>query len=206
MSGYRAFTIKANGLLRALCLEVGVTAPTDRPEGLPPERVPQYSARIDTGIDRSRVSSRIVRELGLARGEVGGRLLYRADIYFPNRIRFSGVPVDETDDLGAVDCVVGMDILSCGDCAISNKDRQTVFSFRAPATEHIDFVKDHQAAKAAEAGGRVGAPADAPAATRKAAPAAAKPPAKRSIAAATRNQLCPCGSGKKHKNCCGKLH
>lgn len=36
-----------------------------------------------------------------------------------------------------------MDIISKGDFAITNVDGKTVFSFRIPSVETIDFVKNH---------------------------------------------------------------
>ena len=37
------------------------------------------------------------------------------------------------------DMVIGMDIISKGDFAITNKDEKTTFSFRVPSVEEIDF-------------------------------------------------------------------
>lgn len=37
------------------------------------------------------------------------------------------------------DFVIGMDVITQGDFAITNKDNQTVFSYQRPAQEHIRF-------------------------------------------------------------------
>ena len=38
------------------------------------------------------------------------------------------------------DMVIGMDVISKGDFAITNKNEKTTFSFRIPSKEEIDFV------------------------------------------------------------------
>ena len=73
---------------------------------------------------------------------------------------------------------VVMDIISMGDFAISNKDGKTVFSFRVPSLERIDFTGKNIKLlnnKSLSLPSKIG-----------------------------RNDPCLCGSGKKYKNCCGK--
>ncbi len=38
-----------------------------------------------------------------------------------------------------LDVLIGMDIISLGDFAISNYDKKTQFSFRIPSQEHVDY-------------------------------------------------------------------
>ncbi len=73
--------------------------------------------------------------------------------------------------------LIGMDIISRGDFAVTNKDGKTTFSFRLPSVAKIDFVKE-------------GAPIEMP--------------LKTTTPKVGRNDPCPCGSGKKYKKCCGK--
>ena len=73
-----------------------------------------------------------------------------------------------------------MDIIALGDFVITNKDQNTVFSFRTPSTECIDFSEQINSAKAASA-------------------VTPKP-----FPGTGRNAPCPCGKPKKYKNCCGK--
>ena len=80
--------------------------------------------------------------------------------------------------VGNVEVLIGMDIIGQGDFAISNKNRKTVFSFRMPSQERIDFVEQIQ---------------NMP----KPAPTQATPKI-------GRNDPCPCGSGKKFKKCHGR--
>jgi hypothetical protein len=40
------------------------------------------------------------------------------------------------------DVLIGMDVITTGDLAITNHNGKTTFSFRAPACEEIDFVTE----------------------------------------------------------------
>ena len=76
---------------------------------------------------------------------------------------------EATLDDGGV--LVGMDIITQGDLAVSQDQGETVFSFRVPSLGPIDFVKQAEAVENSKL---------------------------------SRNQPCPCGSGKKYKHCHGK--
>ncbi len=43
-----------------------------------------------------------------------------------------------------MDILIGMDIITLGDFAITNYNNKTVFSFRFPSSEVIDFVKSEK--------------------------------------------------------------
>lgn len=103
------------------------------------------------------------------------------DIYLPNNIRLPNIAIQIAPVTTQADCVLGMDFVNTGDIALSSHEGKTVFSYRTPPQGGLDFV-----AIANEQN---------------------KPSAiKRRMAAASRDQPCPCGSGKKHGNCCAKLH
>jgi hypothetical protein len=42
------------------------------------------------------------------------------------------------------DVLIGMDVITTGDLAITNHNGKTTFSFRVPACEEIDFVEEIQ--------------------------------------------------------------
>ena len=71
--------------------------------------------------------------------------------------------------------LIGMNIISQGDFAITNFEGKTTMSFRVPSLQKIDFVRGIKETQ---------------------------PIVKDKIPG--RNDLCPCGSGKKYKHCCGK--
>ncbi len=182
-ANFRAFTLKADKPLRRIKFNVGVTRAIPGDKGVTQSQLTQYSAILDTAAERSRVSRKVIEAQGLVLGGGNGHgAYYRADIYLPNMIRFAEVPVTEMpDDLqGEADCMIGMDVLACADCCLSYKDRNMMFSFRVPPLGAIDFVEEHRRLHKGK---------------------------KRMVTtSATRNQPCPCGSGKRFKNCCGKIY
>lgn len=86
------------------------------------------------------------------------------------------------NDLGDVDMLIGMDVISKGDFAVTNVGGITTFSFRIPSQETIDYVQQDNQANA-----KAQLVADAVRHKK-----------------VGRNDPCPCGSGKKYKNCHGK--
>lgn len=104
----------------------------------------------DTGASMSCVSVQVVRELDLvARGATqiytaNGSITafkYYVDIELHPDHVFRDVLVTDSDigsqGLGAL---IGMDIISAGDFCVSNYKNQTVFTFRIPSRQRIDFV------------------------------------------------------------------
>ena len=102
---------------------------------------------------------------------------YYVSLFLPNNVFFPGVNVTQVR-LRDADVLIGMDIISQGDFAVTNLDGKTKFSFRMPSLTDIDFVQ-----QASSQG-----------------PSAPKGP----FGKVGRNAPCPCGSGKKYKNCHGK--
>lgn len=183
---FRAFTVKASGPMPALRLHVQLSIPVTDPQGLPDDQLSLYTGFINTCQPATQISRRVVETLNVPKTLLRGQEVYIVDIYLPNRIRFAGVPAHLIDD-PEKDCVVGMDILTCGDLAITHAEGKTCFSFRVPSVGVIDFVEEHK--------GFVRNMTEH---------TDLKKPG--STTMVDRNQLCPCGSGKKHKNCCGKYH
>ncbi len=182
-ANFRAFTLKADKPLRRIKFNVGVTRAIPGDKGVAQSQLTQYEAILDTASERSRVSRKVIEAQGLVlSGGNGHGAYYRADVYLPNMIRFAEVPVTEMppDLQGEADCLIGMDILACADCCLSHKDKKMMFSFRVPPLGAIDFVEEHQRLH--------------------------KGKKKMVTTSATRNQPCPCGSGKRFKNCCGKIY
>lgn len=84
---------------------------------------------------------------------------------------------DCPEDIGC-DVLIGMDVITMGDFAVSNLFGNTTFTFRIPSVERINFT--NQLPENAVQGRFVG---------------------RKKLG---RNELCPCGSGKKYKKCCGR--
>lgn len=124
-----------------------VYSPTILPTGLA-----KFTAVWDTGASRTFVSRRVVDACHLAkvgraktqshRG-VSNANLYRASVVLPNGTVFTDVLVTEAKVVHG-DVLIGMDIITHCDLAISNVDGKTFFSFRAPSLKSVDFVEEQE--------------------------------------------------------------
>ena len=68
------------------------------------------------------------------------------DLLLPNNVHVPDVPVVDTEigDQG-IDVLIGMDIISMGDFAVSNHDGKLVFTFRIPSIKTTDYVVEAKA-------------------------------------------------------------
>ena len=155
--------------------------------GIPPVRT--YIAVWDTGATASAISEKVINELGLK--EIGMTKALGADgeydtpvflvnLIVPNGVSFPALRVTR-GKLRGIDVLVGMDVITQGDFAVSNHNGHTTFSFRVPSQETIDFT------------GKAVPPI----------PLVPQPPHYDGPKVG-RNDPCPCGSGKKFKKCCGR--
>jgi len=179
----RSFTASFDGRTNILITPVYISPAFDPIHGIPLIHK-QYNGLWDTGATNTCITKKIIDELELK--PVGMTLVKHADgesmsntflvnIGLLNKVGFSQIRVTE-GKLSGLDLLIGMDIITRGDFAITHMDGKSVFSFRCPSVACIDFVKE----------------SDIPVST---IIAHNKP---------TRNGPCPCGSKKKYKYCCGK--
>ena len=82
----------------------------------------------------------------------------------------------EMEDKDEFGVLIGMDVIGFGDFAITNVNGITKVSFRIPSIAEIDYVMESQKLVSAS----------------------------KRDAGIGRNDLCPCGSGRKYKNCHGQ--
>lgn len=148
-----AFTTYGTGYLRALVNEVGVSEAFD-PGTIGTGPLPQETqcqAIWDTGATSTCITRRIATKLGLepsgkavASGVHGSKEVstYFINLYLPNNISILGIPAIEAEISGDVDVLIGMDVIRYGDLSISNFNNRTIFSFRVPSVEEIDFTKE----------------------------------------------------------------
>lgn len=187
----QSFTTKSRGISRILKNKVHVSAafdPSTYPKPISPQNcgAKEFVAIWDTGATGTVISQKVISECGLkpiGMAEVNTandkRLssVYFVSIFLPNYVYFPQLRVIE-GTISEGDVLIGMDIITRGDFAVTNSDGRTTFSYRWPSTERIDFVE-----KSRKAEGPL------------------PPRASRKVG---RNDPCPCGSGKKYKHCCGK--
>lgn len=148
-----------------------------------PEASTEFTALWDTGAEISGISRNVINALGLVpfapcmsyhAGGCKPTNLYKVNIMLPNGVGFHTMTVMEAV-LKDCDVLIGMDIITQGDFAITHSDGNTTFSFQIPSVKNIDFEKEVQPiAPPLKANNKIG-----------------------------RNEPCPCGSGKKYKKCCG---
>jgi len=109
-------------------------------------------ALVDTGATGSCISRKFAASAQLKtykrskiRGFHGISIVpvYSVNVLLPNEIFFADMEVAEFQSNNDFDFIIGMNILSKGDMALTNANGKMVFSFRIPpANTHIDFVKE----------------------------------------------------------------
>ena len=188
----QAFTVTYNRRVNVLKSKVHIAKAFNRssfPHPPNPKDVAaiEFTAIWDTGATKSVISQKVIDECGLKPigmakvYHAGGESLttvYFASIFLPNKVVIPQLEMNKGVLAGDAEVLIGMDIISQGDFAVTNKDGKTTFSFRIPSIECIDFVKQAQSVATSQT---------------------SKPSPK-----VGRNDPCPCGSGKKYKKCCGK--
>ena len=144
-------TVSRGGLLLRLVNECSVSEAWD-PAGIEPQpKLQSFQALWDTGATRSMVSQGVVDACGLlptsfgdvhhAQGTTKSVPAFLVNIVLPNSVQIIGVPV-MWGGFAGFDVLIGMDIITTGDFAVTNRDGNTKFSFRFPSQADIDFVTE----------------------------------------------------------------
>lgn len=188
------FTTTSNGGLRNVLINDAEVAPAHDTNN-PPSNIEehQFKALWDTGATRTVITREVaekcaLKQIGIAKvstaSEHGIEVPeYLINITLGNKVTIAHLRVAEGKLQGNIEILIGMDIINMGDFAVTNKEGQTVFSFRIPSAEWIDFVNQQ--------------PRNTPF------PRPPQTPIRHKIEPKIgRNAPCPCGSGKKYKNCC----
>jgi predicted aspartyl protease len=181
----KSFTVEYAGITDVLVTNCGVSVAFKPDDEQQPPPITECKAIWDTGAMKSVVSTRIVDRLGLS--PIGKIRVYHANgeslvgqylvnIILPNQIGCSFLQVTE-GNISDTDVLIGMDIISRGDFAVTAAGGKTKFSFQIPSTHDTDYVQEYNR--------KIHMPV-----------VKGKEPG--------RNDPCPCGSGKKYKNCCFK--
>lgn len=119
-----------------------------RQPNIPHPRFETCRAIWDTGAMSSTISPTLVSKLGLVSlGKVemhhanGDAIVntYAINLLLPNRMEIHTLPVME-GAMTDVDMLIGMDVISLCDFAITNKDGKTLFSFDIPSCHETDYT------------------------------------------------------------------
>jgi hypothetical protein len=145
-----SFTISAERILHVIETDASIGSPFELTHLSAARRMCRFRGVWDTGATRTVITQKVVDDCdlrpigmqnvyttaGLARSE-----LYLISIFLPNNVGFSAVKVAK-GNLGTTDLLIGMDIISSGDFALTHKGGKTTFSFRYPSLARVDFLSD----------------------------------------------------------------
>jgi len=148
---FQALTFKAPGIARSIIIPVIVCQSEIlcRKFNLEKKEA-DVLALVDTGATNSSISNKLAAGIGLKAIEqcrvdaAGGSHVsnvYSIDVLLRDLVAFTNIKSTEFVENDMFDIIIGMDILTQGDLAITNYNKQTVVSFRIPPdTKHIDFL------------------------------------------------------------------
>jgi gag-polyprotein putative aspartyl protease len=116
-----------------------------------PKEIVSFHAIWDTGATATAISKKVVDNLALIPisftkvGTGGGEVIapvHLVNIILPNNVIIQNIQVTQLDELNSCDILIGMDIISQGDFALTHFNGKACFSFRTPPSVHIDFVPE----------------------------------------------------------------
>ena len=182
-----AFTQEIKGVADALYSKIGVLDSTKTDVSVPfdQQKVPSFKCvgLWDTGAMKIVITDQVINtlalpELGMAKvSGVSGTYqttTHMIDLALPNGVVFPRLSVTKGTFGTHFDVLIGMDVISRGDFAISNYQGATTLTFRIPSLAQTDYVRWLTLRDQAFS------------------------------SKIDRNAPCPCGSGRKHKHCCGR--
>lgn len=181
------FTHTLNGIASEIITDCGVSLPYNPNSNLKHPQIVKTKGLWDTGASSSVITKKLAKDLNLVpigsaeSHHAGGTSIvniYLINLYLPNNVALQYIRVTECDEtIGRFGVLIGMDVFSMGDFALSHFSGMTTVSFRMPTIQKIDLSKDCL-------------PINKPNQTK--------------ANSISRNDMCPCNSGKKYKHCHGK--
>lgn len=161
MVPHAAFTSISNGRAREIVLDIKLSTPIALP--IPESSPPQlFNAKTlwDTGATNCAITKTKVDQIGLPEigkatvCHAGGETIvsvYLLNIFLPMGVVIAMVPATECQSArGNFDFVIGMDIITMGDFALTNFGGKTTVSFIMPPRRTIDYVKEIKPANLTE--------------------------------------------------------
>ncbi|MXY22631.1 MAG: hypothetical protein F4Y49_15010 [Dehalococcoidia bacterium] len=143
-----SFTIYYEHLVNEIQTDCSISSMNDRSSDWS-----SFRAVWDTGATNSVISNRAVdrceliptglTEVFQVNGPPFVANTYLVRIMLPNDLEFHNILVTSSDlEEDDADVLIGMDIISQGDFAVTHPNEQTQFSFRIPSEADIDFEAD----------------------------------------------------------------
>ena len=157
-----AFTVSYKGLTNVLGSWAEISEAFNPVSSSQPPSRHKYNAIWDTGATGTAITQKVADDCALkpigmaivqtAKGQMH-TLVFLANIYLPQNVCIYNLRVTLTDIRDA-DVLIGMDIISLGDFAVTNTNGKTTFSFRVPSVQEIDFIPDTQEHNVMDSGNR----------------------------------------------------
>lgn len=128
-----------------------------------PSQLYETNALWDTGASSSVITKATAEALKLIptgtamlhhAGGQSQKNTYMVNYYLPNEVEVKGILVIECDKIhdGRCGAIIGMDIITRGDFAITNVNGNTCVSYRVPSIAMIDYVDEARKVTAAGIG------------------------------------------------------
>lgn len=146
----KAFTLTHSGIIPWLTTPCDVSEAHDPQNPSQSLNIKRYNGLWDTGASGSMITSKIAKELGLIPTGMqksfhaqGYSLVntYMINLTLLNGIQVVDLKVGEGILPAGIDMLIGMDIISLGDFALTHRKNGTIFSFQIPSTHEYDFVR-----------------------------------------------------------------
>lgn len=147
-----AFTLVYPQEMAEVITNVGVVRPFVSRQ--PPSQVLPMKALWDTGATNCCITKSAAEQAKLP--AIGRAIVigvhgpqecneYYVNLVLPNQVMVSRVRATECEGVeGKFDVIIGMSVITLGDFALSQPHGETIFSFRIPSIEAIDFVEQAQ--------------------------------------------------------------
>lgn len=149
-----SFTTKVPQKVNVLQNEIQVSEAFDISIGPPQPIKKQYICIWDTGATGTVISKNVIDGLGLQpSGKVTVHVVgssdslgeyetntYLVNLYLPNNVVITARAAEGS--ITGCDVLIGMDVISLGDFAVTNHNQKTTWTFRLPSCDEIDFVKE----------------------------------------------------------------
>lgn len=153
LSPFFAYSCQNEVIAVAIYTNAGVSEAFEIPENIPfptsDLRIHWVKALWDTGAMSSCISKRLAIQLGLRQigvvemataSHIVEAPIYLAHLILPNGLSFSDMELLEFQDTSDdCDIIIGMDLITQGDFSITNTGGRTLFSFRMPSLQAVDY-------------------------------------------------------------------
>ena len=149
-TGVKSFTAKSDSIKRILKTGVYISPAYDAKGNSITDFLDktEWDAIWDTGATSSLITQRVASHFGLisfAQSNINtpsGQFI--SNIYFVNMLLPNQITINKLRVLEGIgsnfDVLIGMDIITRGDFAVTNFASKTIFSFRMPSRTMIDFT------------------------------------------------------------------